>query len=320
MRYSEKTDLIVKIARMYYEHDLSQQAIAERLGLSRPYISKLLIEGKNRGIIEIRIIDPHESETTLEMDLRQNYNLKKAIVIPNVEGSTESTLRKLAVPTARYLDSIISDNDIVGVAWGATLYELSRNLIPRDDLKDITVVQLSGGISKFERNTFATEILKKFADSYKGTPYVLPLPAVVDSEAVREAILKDRNISNVLDIGLRANIAIFTMGVIGYDSALVRAEYISPAEVDRLLEEGAVGDLCCRFININGEICDRSLNDRTIGVDLKQLKNKEYRIAIATGQNKVRCILGALRGGYPNVLVTDEHTAIELLEFKEEVA
>ena len=320
MSQTEKTDLIVKIARLYYEHDMSQRNISERLGLSRPYISKLLIEGKRRGIIEIKILDPHETETSIEIELRQKFNLKKAVVIPHVEGSTNSVLHRLALAAARFLDTIVSDNDVIGVTWGMTLYELSKSLISREDLKDITVVQLSGGISKIERNTFSGEILKKFADAYKGTPYMLQLPAVVDSEEVRGVILKDKNISNVLDIGVRSNISIFTMGTIGYDSALARAEYISHREVDRLLAEGAVGDLCCRFIDINGAICDKSLNSRTIGIELSDLKNKEYRIAIATGQNKVMCMFASLRGRYPNVLITDELNARELISLSERIA
>jgi len=320
MRPDYKTDLIVKIAKMYYEHDLSQQDISERLGLSRPYISKLLIEGKKRGIIEIKILDPHEAETSVEAELRQKFNLKKAVVIPSIEGSASSVLHRLGVTTSRYIDTIVSDNDIIGVAWGVTLHEVSKCLIFREDLKNITIVQLAGGISNIEKNTYSNEILKKFADAYRGTPFALPLPAVVDSEQVREAILKDSNIANVLDIGMRSNIAIFTMGVIGHDSALARAEYISHREVDRLLAEGAVGDLCCRFIDINGSICDKSLNSRTIGIELSDLKNKEYRIAIATGQNKVMCMLASLRGGYLNVLITDELNARELLLLNERIA
>jgi len=320
MKQDYKTDLIVKIAKMYYEHDLSQQAISERLGLSRPYISKLLIEGKKRGIIEIRIFDPHEAETSIESELRQMFNLRKAVVIPSIEGSASSVLHRLGVASARYINTIVSDNDTIGVTWGVTLYEVSKSLIHREDLEDITITQLSGGISKIEKNTYSNEILKKFADAYRGTPYMIPLPAIVDSEQVREAIIKDKNISNVLDISMRANIAIFTTGGIGHDSALVRAEYISPREIDRLQAEGAVGDLCCRFIDINGVVCDKSLNNRTIGIDLNDLKSKEYRIAIATGQNKVMSMLGALRGGYPNVLITDELNARELIALSERIA
>lgn len=320
MKQDNKTDLIVRIAQMYYEHDLSQQSIAERLGLSRPYISKLLIEGKKRGIIEIKILDPHKAETSLEAEFRQKFNLMKAIVIPSVDGSPNSALHRLSVATSKYLDTIISDNDTIGVAWGVTLNEISKCLIRREDLNNITIVQLSGGISKIEKNTYSNEIINKFADAYQGTPYVLPLPAVVDSEQVREAILKDTNIANILGIAKRANIAIFTVGVIGYDSALARAGYISPREIDKLFAQGAVGDFCCRFIDVNGSICDKALNDRTIGIELSDLKTKEYRIAVAIGQNKVMSMFGSIRGGYPNVVITDELNARELLSLSERIA
>jgi len=317
MERIEKTNLLVRIARLYYEHDCSQQMISEKLGLSRPYVSKLINEAKKSGIVEIKIIDPNEAESQIEAELKQRFNLQKAIVIPFLEGTTGNVLDKLAAAAARFLNTIISDNDIIGVAWGATLYECSRNVVPREDIKDVTVVQLCGGISKIEKNIYASEIPKKFADAYKGTPYILPLPAIVDSVEVKSAILKDKNISSVLNIAKKSNIAIFTMGTCGYESALARAGYISQREVDELLVKGAVGDICCRIINAEGEICDDALNQRTIGIELNELKEKEYRIGVAIGNSKVRCMYGALRGGYPNVIMTDEATARELLKLCE---
>lgn len=317
MKSIDRTELIVKIAKMYYEHDFSQQAISERFNLSRPYISKLLIEAKKRGIVQIKIFDPFEAETSIEFEIRNKFNLKKAIVIPSPSRSVNSDLHRLAIAAAKFIDTILADDDIIGVAWGATLNEVAKCLINREDLRNVTIVQLSGGISKIEKNTYANEILKNFADALKGTPYLLPLPAVVDSEQVREAIMKDSRIADVLNIAKKANIAIFTMGVIGYDSALARAEYISHDEIDKLMAEGSVGDFCCRFIDSNGEICDESLNKRTIGIELNDLRNKEYSIAIATGKNKVKSILGSLRGEYLNVLITDENTASDLLTLSE---
>ena len=50
---------------------MSQQKIAETLQLSRPTVSRLLHYAKEQGYVEIRIIDPAESMTTLEARLRE---------------------------------------------------------------------------------------------------------------------------------------------------------------------------------------------------------------------------------------------------------
>lgn len=307
-----KINLLVNIARLYYEHNYSQQMIAEKLGLSRPYVSKLINEAREIGIVHIEISDPNEIETNLEATIRKKFGLQKVIAIP--QSSDGNIIDRLGLSVARYLNSIIKDNDIIGVAWGATLYACSQNIISRDDVKNITIVQLCGGISNIEKNIFASEIPKKISEAYKGIPYILPLPAVVDDITVKEAILKDKNISGVLEIARKANIAIFTMGTFGSDGALARADYLSKKEVDELIQEGAVGDICSRIINVEGDACDEDLDKRTIAIELNELKVKEYRIGVAFGKNKVNCIYGALKGGYPNILVTDEETATELLK------
>ncbi len=312
MDSNEKTNLLVNIARLYYEHNYSQQMIAEKLNLSRPYVSKLINEAKDKGIVEIKINDPYESETQLEMELREKFNLHKVIVVPTNNMETD-ILNKIGKTSARYLNGIIKSGDIISVGWGATLYAFSQNVIRRDDLQNITVVQLCGGISNIEKNIYATEIPKSIADAYRGTPYILPLPAVVDNVKVKGAILQDRNISSVLGIANKANIAIFTMGPFGYDGALYRVGYLNRKDVEELLVKGAVGDVCTHIINERGEICDETLNNRTIAVELNELKKKKYRIGIAIGPDRLKCISGALKAGYPNVLITDEATALALI-------
>lgn len=308
-----RTGLLVKIAKLYYEHDYSQQMIADKLGFSRPYVSKLIQAAKQSGIVEIKIHDPNETETQIEAELKERFNLHRAIVIPSLSGNG-NVLEKLGVEAAKYLNNIIKDNDIIGVAWGSTLYECSQKIIRRDDLNNIQVVQLCGGISNIERNIYASEIPKNFSEAYRGIPYVIPLPAVVDNVTVKTVVLTDKNISHILNIAKEANIAIFTMGTIGHESALVRAGYISKNEVDLLIQKGAVGDICSRIIDIHGNICDEELNKRTVGVELEELKKKECRIGIAAGANKARCILGALTGGFINVLITDEETAESVMK------
>ena len=54
----KKTERLVNVARMYYEQDRTQSEIADRYGISRPMVSKLLKEARDRGIVTIRINAP----------------------------------------------------------------------------------------------------------------------------------------------------------------------------------------------------------------------------------------------------------------------
>ena len=141
----------------------------------------------------------------------------------------------------------------------------------------------------------------------------MPLPAVVDNASLKNAILSDKNISKTLELGKKAEIALFTIGSFGFNSVLVKADYFEPEEVNELLKSGAVGDICSRIIKADGTICSKDLNDRTIGIDLEDLKKKQYSIAVVGGKVKLSATRAGLNGKWFNSLITDEWTATELL-------
>ena len=49
----KKTERLVNVARMYYEQDRTQSEIADRYGISRPMVSKLLKEARDLSLIHI---------------------------------------------------------------------------------------------------------------------------------------------------------------------------------------------------------------------------------------------------------------------------
>ena len=75
--------LLVEAARLYYEHDFSQQQIAQKLGVSRPGVSRLLNKAREQGIVRIEIRDPSDRGIKIENDLREKYELKKVVVVPD---------------------------------------------------------------------------------------------------------------------------------------------------------------------------------------------------------------------------------------------
>ncbi len=111
-----------------------------------------------------------------------------------------------------------------------------------------------------------------------------------------------------------ADIAAFTVGAFGSKSVLVQADYFEEDEVQVLIQEGAVADICSRLIKADGSICSPELNARTIGIELEELKAKPYSIAVAGGSDKTQAIKAGLAGGYFNSLVSDENVAITLLD------
>ncbi len=308
-----KSTILVEAAKLYYEHQYSQQKISKKLGVSRPTVSRFLQQARDNGIVRIEIIDPSQIGTQLEAKLSEKYGLKKVIVVPNDSDDEKTVKRRLGKAAVLLLDQLVTEGTILGISWGTTMQQVARQIRPRK-VKDMIVVQLNGGISRAEIDTHASEIAKTIGESYHAIPYLMPLPAVVDSSGLKKAILSDKNVSRTLELGRNADIAIFTIGSFGYDSILSKAEYFDKHEVKDLLDKGAVGDICSRIIKSDGTICSEDLNNRTIGIELEELKKKSYSIAVAGSKNKLSAIRAGLSGKWFNGLITDEWIATELLK------
>ncbi|MEH7415196.1 sugar-binding transcriptional regulator [Neobacillus drentensis] len=308
----EKLNKVIEAAKLYYLLDYNQNEIAKKLGVSRPTVSRMLQQAKSEGIVRISIMDPTENVENLAAQLEEKYHLKKVIVASIPQYEDHIIKNYLGETAANFLDSIVKDDDIIGVTWGTTLYHIAIELRQKF-VKNVKVVQLKGGVSHAETNTYASEILYLFGKAYNTTPLNLPLPAIVDHVVVKQAMEADRHIRRILDMGKQANISMFTIGSIKTDSLLFQLGYFTDSDLESLYGT-AVGDICSRFFNKDGQICNDSLNERTLGVNLDDLSKKEYSIVVAGGPNKINGIYGALIGKYANVLITDQYTAKFLLD------
>jgi len=307
-----QTVTTVKAARLYYEHNFSQQQIAQKLGISRPGVSRLLQQARDKGIVKIQIIDPSDRGTLLESQVREKFQLNRVVVVPNDNEDDKIIKTRIGSAAAGILDDYVHSGMIFGISWGTTMLSVARH-VSKKRLKDLIVVQLNGGVSRADYNTHASDAARKIAEAFGAIPYLLPLPAIVDRPEVKDAIISDKNIAYTLRIAREASVAMFTIGSFGYDSALVKSDYFDSAEVEELLKRGAVGDICSRIISHDGEICSEEANARTIGIDLDDIRTKEHSIAVAGGREKLPAIKAALKAKLCNVLVTDEWVAGELL-------
>jgi deoxyribonucleoside regulator len=305
---------LVQVARLYYVYNLNQQQIADKLGISRPGVSRLLQEARDKGIVHIEIVDIEGIGAGIEKSLQEKFSLKKAVIVPMDGVTDDSELKeRLGIAAAHVIDEFVREGTVLGVAWGSTMQELVQHLQPRR-VKNMTVVQLIGGIARAEFDTHASEIAQKMSENYKAIPYLLPLPNIVDDVRVKQAMMSDKHITKVLDLGRRAEIAVFSVGRLTRDCLMCKAEYFHKDEVDALLANNAVGDICSHVITDTGGICSSDLDARTIGIELDELKKKKIAIAVAGGHDKLPVIRAALLGRYFNVLVTDEKVAVALLE------
>lgn len=308
MEHPVDQSLLVEVARLYYDHQMSQQQIAERIGTSRPSISRLLQQARDEGIVRIEIIDPTQRGRRIEHAIKEKFGLKKVIIVPSDRDSVDETKRRLGQAAARYLNETVFDHCILGVSWGTTMRQTVRHLIPKP-VQNMRVVQVVGGITQAEFDPHASEIAQKFGENFNARSSFLLLPAIVDSPELMQAMISDTRIRETLELMRKANIVVCSVGTFRADSLLIQSGYFNEQEVSYLKKAGAVGDICSRMITGDGSPCWPELDARTVAIEFSDLKNASYAIAVAGGDEKREVILAGLLGGYFNVLITDEQVA-----------
>jgi DNA-binding transcriptional regulator LsrR (DeoR family) len=87
----------------------------------------------------------------------------------------------------------------------------------------------------------------------------------------------------------------------------------SAAERSELGRQNAVGDICFRYFDAQGEPVKSTLMQRVIGIELSSLRHVNRVVGVAGGRRKVPAILAALRAHWINVLITDRRAAEALL-------
>lgn len=132
--------------------------------------------------------------------------------------------------------------------------------------------------------------------------------------------MSDEGVRQVLDGGKSCDKALVGIGDVTSSASLIAAGALTEKDMEELKRLGAVGDIMSRFFNIEGIPIQHSITDRVISVSLEDLKQVPLRIGCTAGMEKSSTILGALRGGYINALVTDEQTAHETLRFYEQAS
>jgi DNA-binding transcriptional regulator LsrR (DeoR family) len=65
---------------------------------------------------------------------------------------------------------------------------------------------------------------------------------------------------------------------------------------------------------MDGKICNSTLQGRVFAMPVELLLKVPYSIGVAGGKLKAEAILGALRGKYINILITDNLAAEKILK------
>lgn len=310
--------LAVRASELYYNSDLTQDDIGAELGISRWKVGRLLAAAREAGIVRITIVHPRARQNELEQLLRERFGLAEAVVVPATRGDGDDDIQeRVAAAAATYLSLLKPTPRILGLSWGRTLDRIAEAL-PQGWADGTQIVQINGGVSLTSRSENASQTAMTMARKSEGSITLLPTPAILERAETRALIQDDRTIAGVLDLAASANVFLFSAGPADDSSVLLESGYISPADLNRLISHGAVGDVVGRFIDADGKIVDAALDARTLGVEHEQLRSAAISIAVVAGAAKKEIAKAVAVSGLCTVLVTDEQTALALLAGGEE--
>jgi DNA-binding transcriptional regulator LsrR (DeoR family) len=296
---------LVQASRLYYELGETQHAIAERLGVTRPQVSRLLKRARAEGIVEIRIIDRTAVQSPAADALRRSYGLDAVHRAPTIAGPEELTRRMVGRLAAQVLRGVIRDGSIVGVGDGATVSAIADALDEAATPVAATIVPLAGGYWSPgpEREPF-----RRVADALGAQANGLMAPGLVDDATTKRALEAHAGVRAILDLWKRLDVAVFGIGGRGWGAASV-GERVT----HQLDAADAVGEILIAPYDLDGRFVCPELRDRVLAFDARALGRVPVSIGVGAGESKVRPILGALRAGVVHTLVTDVETAEAVL-------
>src|SRR3982750_941413 len=241
--------LLSKVSTLYYLRDQTQQEIAERIGLSRPAVSRLLRDAQVHGIVQITISPPEGLHLDLETRLEERFGLDVVRVVPVETGtSAELIRRQIGAPAAGFLARSVRPGETIGLAWGTTLSAMVQAMAPLAT-ENVHVVQTLGGIGPPAAEAYAAELVRRLAQLLGAAPVLFPMPGIVATPEVRDVLRADPHVQAALRHFDTLDTVYVGIGSIATNPVLNDRHSMPAGLHAELLAAGAVGDIALRFFD-----------------------------------------------------------------------
>ena len=299
------------MASLYYLEDATQAEIAIALGLSRPKVARLLHKARAEGIVDIAIRTHPALNMALESALAERFHLSQAILVADQRSEDiQRTLTARAV--AELLTRTLPAEGDVAIGMGRNIGAIPEQLTSPPE-RSCTFVSAIGGSPQVGASVNPGDICRRLAERFHGSAEVLYAPAYAEDMASRAALLQHVDVRETLARARAAETAIVGIGDADDRSAVVRMGCFSTSDMARMRGEGAVGDILGYFFDLHGAPIADSVGNRVVGLSADDLRAIPRVIAVTSEPDKVRAVLGALRTGIVDVLVTSLRTARQVL-------
>jgi DNA-binding transcriptional regulator LsrR (DeoR family) len=305
-------DALSKVTWLYFHRKLTQQQIAEELGISRPTVVRLLRQASEEGLVTVTLRLDILRRMDLAAEMAQLFGLKEVFIVPTAQHDSGSdVIRAVGKTGALYLETNIKPDQILTICWGRMMYEVASALAEKP-VSGLVVAQSFGGLNSGESFN-PSRVTSLVAEKLHARVYHLYVPAIVASKDLRDVLLADAGIHAALEVARHASIFMAGIGKVENTATILETGFFDISTIDRLRARGAVGDISGRYFDIQGKKIPGDIEDRIIGLTWEDLQGLENVTAVVCGQDKTLAILGALRTGLLDYLIIDDRTALEVM-------
>jgi DNA-binding transcriptional regulator LsrR (DeoR family) len=302
--------MTARICWHYFKEGQTQEAIAQRLGLTRKRVNRILNDARTSGFVQITINSPLSACTGLESRLVEAYGLRRAIVVPSPEPETDVRL-VVGAAAGHYLSEHLGSGASLGITWGGTINAAAQSTLRRQGQGN-TVVLLCGGLARSTRiNPYDNAAM--FARALDATCFYVTAPMFAETRELRDALVKSEPVRSVLEMARTVDIALLSAVDLSRRSKALEYDVISRDEWRSLRDAGAVGDVCGHYLDAAGNRILHPIAARMVNPPLEHLRDTPELVLAAGGRHKAPIIGGAIRAGLCHVLITDEAAASALL-------
>ena len=311
---SDEMRLIARVARMYHLDDIKQSDIAQQLRISQAGISRLLRRARDEGIVRISVEAPSGTFPEIEDRLRRRFGISEIVVAECSEDREERILSRIGEAAARYLEMTLQPGEVIGISsWSESLLRMVDNFDPGRRGNASRVVQILGGMGNPAVQAHANNLTTRLARLTGATPLLLTTQGVAGTIEAREALVSDPYVVATMAEFGALTVALVGVGAVEPSKLLADSGNIfTDVELQELTRLQAAGDICLHFFDSAGQPIRSPIEGRVIGITLEQLRAVPRVVCVAGGRRKVQALLGALRGRFIDVLITDQFTAARI--------
>jgi DNA-binding transcriptional regulator LsrR (DeoR family) len=305
--YYEK---LIRTVYLYYSENLTQQEVAQKMGISRQAVNKYLGEAREKKIIEFKINNPVDINKKLEKRLKEKYKLKKVAITAGSYYNDEIIRYLIAQQGVEILKPLLKgDCQKIALSWGRTIYAMINQFPEKEVFTDCEVFPLFGATDHTAPYFMINELIRVFAEKIHGIPRFIYLPVSPANEEDYRHYIQTHAYRQAMDCWKNIDLAVIGIGDMTRNSSN-RSSYPGENTIwEELSGHNVVGDICAKYFDIYGQFHSCAHGDMLLSIPLEYLRKAKWVAALAGGGTKAKSIKGALLTSIIDILITDEQTA-----------